>query len=98
MLSLLPERLGQTLRHCPAVLDHVADAAGRAAVVLQHVVLPGAVADEVRAADVDVDVARDVHAEHLAAAFNIKTIGDLGKNKFFRAATLISQLHDAGAK
>ena len=37
-------------------------------------------------------------AEHLKAAFNIKTIGDLGKNKYFRAAMLISQLHDAGAK
>ena len=34
----------------------------------------------------------DSDAEHLRAAFNIKTIGDLGKNKFFRAATLISQL------
>ena len=40
----------------------------------------------------------DSDAEHLTAAFNIKTIGDLGKNKYFRAATLISQLHDAGAK
>jgi hypothetical protein len=40
----------------------------------------------------------DSDAEHLKAAFNIKTIGDLGKNKYFRAATLISQLNDAGAK
>jgi len=40
----------------------------------------------------------DGDAEHLKAAFNIKTIGDLGKNKYFRAATLISQLHDAGAR
>jgi hypothetical protein len=40
----------------------------------------------------------DSDAEHLKAAFNIKTVGDLGKNKYFRAATLISQLHDAGAK
>jgi hypothetical protein len=37
-------------------------------------------------------------AKLLKEAFNIKTIGDLGKNKFFRAATLISQLADAGAK
>ena len=40
----------------------------------------------------------DSDAQHLKDAFNIKTIGDLGKNKFFRAATLISQLADAGAK
>ena len=40
----------------------------------------------------------DSDAEHLKAAFNIKTIGDLGTNKYFRAATLISQLNDAGAK
>ena len=40
----------------------------------------------------------DSDAQHLKDAFNIKTIGDLGKNKFFRAATLISQLNDAGAK
>jgi hypothetical protein len=40
----------------------------------------------------------DGDAHHLKDAFNIKTIGDLGKNKFFRAATLISQLHESGAK
>ena len=40
----------------------------------------------------------DGDAEHLKAAFNIKTIGDLGKNKHFRAAALISQLSEAGAK
>jgi len=40
----------------------------------------------------------DSDAQHLKDAFNIKTIGDLGKNKYFRAATLISQLADAGAK
>jgi hypothetical protein len=40
----------------------------------------------------------DADGEALQKAFNIKTIGDLGKNKYFRAATLISQLADAGAK
>lgn len=28
----------------------------------------------------------DEDAEHLKAAFNIKTVGDLGKNKYFTAA------------
>ena len=28
----------------------------------------------------------DADAEHLKAAFNIKTVGDLGKNKYFVAA------------
>jgi hypothetical protein len=40
----------------------------------------------------------DGDAKLLKEAFNIKTIGDLGKNKFFRAAALISQLAEAGAK
>jgi hypothetical protein len=40
----------------------------------------------------------DGDAQHLKDAFNIKTIGDLGKNKYFRAALLITQLGDAGAK
>jgi hypothetical protein len=31
-------------------------------------------------------------------AFNIKTVGDLGRNKYFRAAALLSQLKEAGAK
>jgi hypothetical protein len=34
----------------------------------------------------------------LKQAFNIKTVGDLGKNKFFRAAQLLTQLDEAGAK
>ena len=37
-------------------------------------------------------------ADLLKQAFNIKTVGDLGKNKFFRAAQLLSQLAEAGAK
>ena len=37
-------------------------------------------------------------AEHLRAAFNIKTVGDLGRNKYFRAAMLISELQEAGVK
>ena len=40
----------------------------------------------------------DSDAQHLKDAFNVKTIADLGKNKYFRAALLISQLADAGAK
>jgi hypothetical protein len=40
----------------------------------------------------------DGDSELLQQAFNIKTVGDLGKNKFFRAAALLSQLAEAGAK
>jgi hypothetical protein len=36
--------------------------------------------------------------ELLTKAFNIKTVGDLGKNKFFRAAQLLAELAEAGAK
>ena len=37
-------------------------------------------------------------ADLLKQAFDIKTVGDLGKNKFFRAAQLLTQLTEAGAK
>lgn len=37
-------------------------------------------------------------AELLRSAFNIKTVGDLGRNKYFRAAQLLSELAEAGAK
>ncbi|MEU7836268.1 hypothetical protein AB0L53_35325 [Nonomuraea sp. NPDC052129] len=37
----------------------------------------------------------DADAESLAKAFNIKTIGDLGRNKHFRAAVAIVNLVDA---
>jgi hypothetical protein len=37
-------------------------------------------------------------AEALRAAFNLKTVGDLGKNKFFRAAQALALLGEAGAK
>jgi hypothetical protein len=37
-------------------------------------------------------------ADLLKQAFNIKTVGDLGKNKYFRAAQLLVQLAEAGAK
>jgi hypothetical protein len=34
-------------------------------------------------------------AKLLAEAFNVKTIGDLGRNKFFRAATALVDLADS---
>jgi hypothetical protein len=34
----------------------------------------------------------EADAKHLAEAFNIKTIGDLGRNKFFRTAAAIVDL------
>ena len=37
-------------------------------------------------------------AEHLKAAFNIKTVGDMAKNKQFQAAVLIAGLADADGK
>jgi hypothetical protein len=40
----------------------------------------------------------DGDAELLQKAFNVKTIGDLGKNKFFRAAQLLAQLAEDGAR
>jgi hypothetical protein len=40
----------------------------------------------------------DGDAELLKQAFNIKTVGDLGKNKYFRAAQLLAQLAEDGAK
>lgn len=40
----------------------------------------------------------DGDADLLQKAFKVKTIGDLGKNKFFRAAQLLAQLAEDGAK
>ena len=37
-------------------------------------------------------------ADLLKQAFNIKTVGDLGKNGYFRVAQLLAQLTEAGAK
>ena len=37
-------------------------------------------------------------ADLLKQALNIKTVGDLGKNKYFRVAQLLAQLAEAGAK
>ena len=37
-------------------------------------------------------------ADALRSAFNIKTVGDLGKNKFFRAAQALTLLGEVGAK
>jgi hypothetical protein len=36
-------------------------------------------------------------AELLKKAFNINTVGDLGKNKYFRAAQLLTELAEDGA-
>jgi hypothetical protein len=37
-------------------------------------------------------------AEALRAAFNVKTVGDLGRYKLFRAAQAVTLLGGAGAK
>ena len=63
---MLEELREDALEHL-AVLQHVADARGRAAVVLQHEVAAVGVADQVGAADVDVDVRGTLRAHELAA-------------------------------
>ena len=40
----------------------------------------------------------DGDAELLKQAFNIRTVGDLGQNKYFRAAQLLSEPAEDGAK
>jgi hypothetical protein len=37
-------------------------------------------------------------AEALKSAFNVKTVHDLGRNKFFKAAAALVALSEAGAK
>ena len=37
-------------------------------------------------------------ADALRQAFNVKTVADLGRNKFFRAAQALTLLGEAGAK
>ncbi len=40
----------------------------------------------------------DGDADLLQKAFNVKTVGDLGSNKFFRAAQALALLGESGAK
>lgn len=40
----------------------------------------------------------DSDAEALKQAFNVKTVADLGKNKYFRAAQAMTMLADGGGK
>jgi hypothetical protein len=40
----------------------------------------------------------DADADLLRKAFNIKTVQDLGKNKYFRAAYALTLLSDTGGK
>jgi hypothetical protein len=40
----------------------------------------------------------EADAELLKKAFNVTSIGDLGKNKYFRAAQLLTELAEDGAK
>ena len=50
-----------------AVRQHVGDAAGHAQIVFEHGEAAVGQADQIGAADADVDVARDVEAAHFAA-------------------------------
>lgn len=40
----------------------------------------------------------DADAEALKKAFNIKTVRDLGTNKYFRMASALVALHETGGK
>lgn len=40
----------------------------------------------------------EADAEALKSAFNVKTVQDLGRNKYFKAAYALVALHEAGAK
>ena len=59
--------LRKNLLHHHAVFQHIADAGGRAGVVLQHAELAGGVAHEVGADHVDVLPARRLEADHFLA-------------------------------
>ena len=72
---MLAEQLGEEPHHHLAVLEHVADAARHAQVVLEDVVAAGAVgvggADDVDPGDVRIDVAGDVDALHLGPVLGV---------------------------
>ncbi len=61
------EEIGETALHRPAVFQHIAHAAGTSAVVLQHHVGAVGPANEVGAADMNVDVLGDVEIDEFAA-------------------------------
>ncbi len=63
---VLVEQEWEDLLHDLAILEHVADAGGRASVVLEHQEPAVRVADQVDAGDVDVDVVRDVQPDAVA--------------------------------
>ena len=72
------EELRGELQHRLAVLEHVADARGRAEIVLEHVPLVARDAHDVDADDVGVDVARRIEPHHLgqkAALLRISSSG-----------------------
>ena len=60
------EDLGEGAFQGAAVLQHITDPGGAAGVVLEHKVVTLGVADDVGAADMDVDVARHLHVYELA--------------------------------
>ena len=59
------EQLREQPQHDLPVLQHVGDAGGRAGIVLEHVEGLGIDADDVDAADMDIDVVRHLLAVHL---------------------------------
>src|SRR5581483_7501802 len=65
--AVLAEEVGEDALHDGAVFQHIADAAGGAAVVFQDVVIAIFAANQIGAADVDVDFFGDIDVEHFAA-------------------------------
>ncbi|MCY1414466.1 hypothetical protein D9M71_299190 [compost metagenome] len=62
--ALGSKQLGEQTHHHLAVLEHIADAAGGAQIVLKHVVGAIPIADQVNPGDMRVDIAVQVQALH----------------------------------
>ncbi len=60
------EQEREDLLHHLAILEHVAHAGGRAAVVLEHQITAVSVADQVDSGDVDVDIAGNLQADAIS--------------------------------
>ncbi len=82
------EHLREHALHHTAIFQHVAHAAGRAAVVLQDQVLPFLVANQIGPADVDVNVSRNVQVEHLPAE-HLGAVDQLRRNHPLAQNTLL---------
>ncbi len=74
--------------HDRSVLQNVTDPAGRSAVVFQHEIIALAVADQIGAADVDVNISRHGQVEHFPAK-HLGAVNQLRRNDFFAQDALL---------